>query len=653
MGHFGSYAHITQMCHSNVIMGDKDVLFSDIFKEGDINRSSVRQPEFYASIYSRAITCTGRLYPLHTDIEAVFQSCEWPAGLPFESAIAKELVEFSHTKNWLFEKTLSEDLISYVVFACFPKFLWHVYDLMRYHDSKYETNYFSYLYNKAVISKMCTCPTLGTGLDAIQHTQSRWWLLYVVKTFGDEMLSFATDYLAKLGVETPSAQVSRSVAIDSAKEIFYSMKLRCKKYLLTCLESGSGIRAYEYVRPLLDEKCMTRHATSEPLRIEFSIDSSADVGSQFTITTKDKSKWYEHTKRIADSHLYQAYTINDSGVLEPILPSNELSDFVARNMAFETGESITNKYSMSDFEEKAYDGRFFIDINRVSGYINENGFNIPHVIDGANIIYTNSTKDLFFSTNPRDGINGSISALELDQKIKLQHLYNGSVVKLGEKEYEFSSAVTAELALIMMQRVYALILPETSLTGSMVTTYDNVHGTVLIDGTSIPAGSWINKMLVGGGNTTLYNSITPMLSFLSRLHIDGIPLSNDKEVLIGGSLAAQFLAMLKAYGFEDLKTQMVASVWNGSAPSLDIKDKLFSGWTSSYGQTNSLTMLRGYGNKLMQAQCIKHLFSTISSSTLLEVFARSVSYFLAHNTTANPDLSVTLLKEFSKSPVTP
>lgn len=609
---------------------------TDLFDESGKRVTTIRQAVFFSGVYDKAIDYVGRLaFPAASyNNSDKLAGHKWPSNLtdPRQWAVSAEFESLVDTKSWLFSQTLSPKLVNTVAMIGFGKFLWEVYDLMRFHDSPFEKNYFGYLYSKSTMGVLSKMEFNGTDVkSSVEHSIARWWLMYVIKTFGDEMPHFAQEFVSKLGITSPSSTVSASICDKAIKEIWDAIVTRSRKFLFECVEQGTGVRAYETVRHYLDEVSMTRMHTEETARIEIKIDPNAASGSRFIVTSKDKSAWYTHVRKVADSHMYQAYTLNEDGVLEPMLNSNELSEFVAGNLAFESGELRTVTKTLRDYLKEAAKGQLFIDVGRVGSMINENGFNVPHAVEGLSVIYHNATKDLIYSASLKNKLSGTLDALELDQKMRLEHLYHGRAFTVGEDSFEFTNAVCSELGQIMMQRVFALMIPETSATGNLVTSYDNIHGTVLIDGSDLPSGSWIRDLVIGGAKSILYNNTAPVLSFLSRLQLRNVPVDNSKEVFIGSDLAQQFYTILKDYGFAELKSAMIGSRWTGTPSTYPGSNNMLTGWTTAFGQENALKGLGGYGSFRKEAQCVKSLFSTVSSSSLLDAFTRCVSLFLGYD----------------------
>lgn len=648
---FGSTAHLNSyIFKQQSAVTAASLPLEDIF--GGI--ASVRQPNFYSDIYERALIMTGRL-----GIDPSATSAEEKIKFGFSDTydlstygISKELRQFNLMKTWLFDNTLNDKLVAYILFTVIPYFMFNIYEQLRYHESKSESNIFEYTYSSVVFGNMANSLTSATGFDAIKFAQAKWVMMYVIKTLVSEMSAAATDFIGKLGLESPNVQVSKSITISTFLDSVSKLKIKIRKLLFEVLEPGTGVRVYEHVRPYLNEICVSRQATAEPGRIELIIDSAASAGEKFKVVTKDRSLKYIHTKSIADSHLFQAYVIGEDNILEPLLSVGEISDFVASNVAFSSGEINTSAFHMNDFVVKALDSSKYIDVNRISSMINENGFNIPHAVEGLSIIYPNNTKDLWFSANPYSSFSGNASSIEVEQQIRLQHMFNGLAITLAEDSFKFGSAVTSELGMIICQRIFAMMIPETSPTGSAVTTYNNVHGTALIDGTMTGSYGWIGDTIIKGADTTVYNGLYPILDFFTKCRIDNVPCDNTKNILIGTDLLKQFYNILKTYGFLEL-IGVMQTTWRAkvtdSPENFPTDSRLLGGWTGIYGEKVKMVPLQGYGNKFKEVQCVKHILATVSSSVMLEVFARAISQFLTLEMASVPSDSI--LQLFEKAPV--
>lgn len=648
---FGSTAHLNSYIwkQQSVITAQSQPL-EDIFGTA----ASVRQPNFYSDIYERALIMTGRL-----GIDPAASSNEEKTKFGFSESydlstygISKELRQFNYMKTWLFDQTLNDKLVSNILFTIIPYLLFNIYEQLRYHESKSESNIFEYTYSSVVFGGMAKASSAATGFDAFKFAESKWVMMYLIKTLNSEMSAAATDFIGKLGLESPNVQVSKSITLSTFLDTISKLKIKIRKLLFETLEPGTGSRVYEYVRPYLNEICVSRQATAEPGRIELLIDSAASAGEKFKTVTKDRSLKYIHTKSIADSHLFQAYVIGEDNILEPLLSVGEISDFVASNVAFASGEINTSSFVLNDFIVKAMDSSKYIDVSRMSSMINENGFNIPHAVEGLSIIYPNNTKDLWFSANPYTSFSGNASSIEVEQQIRLQHMFNGLSINIGEESYKFGSAVTAELGMILCQRIFSMMIPETSPTGAAITQYNNVHGTALIDGTMTGSYGWIADTIIKGADSTIYNGLYPILDFFTKCRIDNVPCDNTKNILIGTDLLKQFFNILRTYGFLDL-IGVMQTTWRAkisdTPDNFPADSRLLGGWTGVYGEKIKMIPMQGYGNKFKEVQCVKHILATVSSSVMLEVFARAISQFLTLEMAGVGSDSI--LQLFEKEPV--
>lgn len=627
----GEERYLQLLSHSNYTLeASTNKLFDDIFITG---KESVRQPEFYGNVYKKLKRMLNTLSVDDQSQAAVFAGCKYPTNdITPDLMISRETRTLANTHKWLFEQTLTNDLVGTILTGIFPVFLFNVFDHMKISESKYEQNEFSYLYYLSVLKPLLDRDAIGANnFDKMKSTICRWWLFYAMHTFEDEAKSAAIDFISKLELSSASTQVNHMATYDAIKVTLFRLKTKIREHVLRCLDEGTGNAVYEYVRRFLDEMSMVRHAHHEVGRVELKIDNLAE-SDVFKINVTDRSKWLQHKKRIADSFCHQMYSIGHNGILEPALDTREISSFITGNYAFSAGAETLATLSPDTFMAIALDPRLYIDTNRISPYINENGMSIPNMVESLSISYNAPLKDIWFSCNMSTNLNSAISAMDLQHKMNLLHLNKGAALKLCGEDFTFDSAVIAELGMKICQRFWALVIPETSVTGNLQISYDNAFGTPLIEGADSGINEWYSGSLVKGLETDLYNNITPIVSFLDALKIDSVAIDRSNNLLIGKELLLAFYAVLKSFGIETLKTQMIS--WLSNLTILPSDRQVYPEWTSAVGQANATKRFTGFGNCVMEHQCIKSLFNATNSSQLNNALVKTLSIIIAYKTDA-------------------
>lgn len=628
----GSEEYLNTLSHLNGGSGVTKNLFCDVFNAsaGDLLvAKSIRQPEFYGSVYKKMKIMLGNLSIDGESSAAQKEAVNFPGALVTTYA-KTELKNLQNTNDWLFDQTLNDELIGTVITAIFPCFLFHVYDSMKISESKYETNEFEYLYYLSVLKPLLEGGNIGTSnIEKMKSGISRWWLFYVIHSLRDEAKSAALEFHGQLGLSNVGQQINNLIVYDASKFIVYRMRNKIREHLLSCLNEGTGNTVYEYVRKYLDEISIVRHAHSEVGRLDLNLVTDAN-GSYYKFNVTDRSKWLKHKKRIANSFSHQMYSINHQGLLEAQLDTREISSFITSNFAFSEGAETKVEFVPDDFFAIALDPTYYIDINRISAYVNENGFNVPNMIESLAINYNTSYKDLWFSANPVANFSGPISALDLKHKMDMMHLSKGALLKVCGEEFEFQSAVVAELGMKMLQRVWALVIPETSVTGNLQIVYDNAFGTPLIEGISDEGNTWYTTELVQGLNVTLYNNAVPVIAFLDALKIDNIAVDRSSQLIIGKELLMAFYSILASFNIEGLKTQMIP--WLNTLDVLPTDRDVYPEWTSAKGQANAAKRFKGFGNLVMEHQCVKSVFNQTNSSQLNNALVKALSIIIAYKT---------------------
>lgn len=619
-------------------------LFGDVFRGATSELQSVKVPEFYARCYEKSLTTLKRLA-----IDKSNPNSAWPnngtgeyAGYGIETAFQTEAFSLSLSSQWLHDQILKQDLIGSIMQAILPVYLFEIFDQLRIVDSIYETNEFNYLYYLAVLKKILIEPPSGATVgEKMKSTMTRWWLFYIVDSLKPNAKAMATEFISHLNIKTDKGNVSRQEAATASKTTLYKLKEQIRSFLLESLKEGTGNHIYEYVRRYLNELAMIRQNHDEVARIELSL-NQVDNSPTFKVKVNDKSKWITHTKRLADSFSHQLY-INKDGVLEPQLDTREISSFITGLFSFSEGAGSDVEIDVAAVMNMALDPRHYIDVSRISSYINENGFSIPHNIDNVTIIYNSSYKDLWFSSNSYTNMGEAISALDLAHHNTMLSLTKGnSYVMMGET-FNHPAAVSAELALKVIQRFFALIIPETSPTGNLQITYDNVFGMPFIDeyATGGVGAPFYYDYLVKGMNVDLYNNITPVVSFLKAMRMDDIVIERDKHYIIGAQLFNNLLNLMKQFGLEALKEKMLP--YYSSLTPLPTDRNVYPEWTSAIGQSNANVRISGYGDKILEWQCIKSLFASTNSSQLNTALVKTLAIGISYGTSAiaaQPILSV-------------
>lgn len=612
---------------------DYEHLFSEVFGNTPNKAVSIRQPEFYGSVYAKVKRILATLSINASSTSEAKTAMSYPdVKIPADQMLQTETALLTDTSTWLFSQTLTNKLIGTVTTAIFPYFLYHIFESMKISDSKYEENEFEYLYYLSVIKPLLDKAPVGTtNYEKMKSTISRWWLFYVIHTLRDEAKATAIDFISKLELNSNTAQVNSLTTLDAAKFAIFRLKNKAREQLLSCLNEGTGNAVYEYVRRYIDEVCFVRHAHSEMGRVELKINNDAE-SAIYSVLITDRSKWLKHRKRVSNSFSHQMYHVNKLGILEPQLDTREISSFITGNYAFSAGPETVKTKTPQNFLDIAIDSRYYIDVSRMQAYINENGMSIPNMVESLAVMYNSSLKDVWFSANITTNMNNPISAIDLQHKMDLLHLSNGAIYKLCGEEYTFDSTVIAELGLKICQRFWSLVIPETSVTGNLQITYDNAFGTPLIEGMGADNGPWCANTLVKGMNIDLYNNITPIVSFLDALKIDGVNIDRSNNLLIGKELLLAFYAVLKSFGIEALKTQMIP--WKGSLVTIPSDRDVYPEWTSAIGQSNHTKRFNGFGNLVMQHQCIKSLFNQTNSSQLNSALVKALAIIIAYKTDA-------------------
>lgn len=614
-------------------------LFGEIFGEDPTKSISIRQPEFYGYVYSKLKRTLACLSIGPTSSPEQKAAINFPdLKITADQMFHKESDSLSGVSTWLYEQTLNNNLIGVVTTGVFPYFLYYIFESMKISDSTYEENEFEYLYYLSVIKPLLDQAPIGANnYEKMKSTIARWWLFYVIHTLRDEAKQVAHDFVSRLEINGPTAQVNSLITLNAAKFAVFRLRNKVREHLLDCLSEGTGNAVYEYVRRYIDELCIVRHAHHEMGRVEIKINNDAE-SAFYSILITDRSKWLKHRKRIANSFSHQMYHINKNGVLEPQLDTREISSFITGNYAFSAGPETTKEKTPQDFMNLAVDGRHYIDTSRIGSYINENGMSLPNMVESLAVIYNSSLKDVLFSANITTNMNNPISALDLQHRMDVMHLSKGAVYKVCGEEFPFDSAVVAELGLKMCQRFWSLIVPETSVTGNLQIVYDNAFGTPLIEGVGSDSGAWCASSLVKGMNVDLYNNITPIISFLDALKIDGVNIDRSNNLLIGKELLLAFYAVLKSFGIENLKTQMIS--WKANLTVMPVDRDVYPEWTSAVGQANAVKRFNGFGNLVMEHQCIKSLFNQTNSSQLNSALVKALAIVIAYKTDSISEASI-------------
>lgn len=588
-------------------------VFDDVYPGSTIN---VRRGEFYSACYAKALYSTYNL-----DKGAV-------TGIAIEDSWKSEISNLIETKKWLFEQTLSSKLINLVTAAVLPTFFYNVFDIINETDSQYEEHEFKFLYGTLVHKKMFG-ESYNTGdpiQTRIQLLIARWWLAYVVYAFQDSTKNLAIDFVNRLEVKGASIQLNKKAVEESFNKVMFSMQAQIRTHLYHCLNEGTGNQITTYVRTVIDELVMVRKSFGDMARIELKIDPTS-VERPMQVNIYDKSKWFAHIRRIADSFSHQMYSIDRNGLLVPELETREIANFITDQVAFSSGtEDVVSKIP-KDFVDLALNPRYFIDTQRVSGFINDNGMNVPNSIEGIGIYYPNTLKDQWFSVVTAAVGDSSVSALDLKQQMDSLHLIKGMKLKLFGENYEFNHAILGEMAMNIAQRIFSLIVPETSPTGNLQIIYENQWGTPLVN------SSLISETNVTGLNEAVYQNVIPVISFLEALNIKEYSLDRSKERYIGQELFSNMYQILKQFGIESLKTYMLSAGLIADQIVLPEK-KLYAEWTSLAGNGHAKDKIKPYGPNLKERFLIKSLFGQTSSSAMNEVLVRSIAITIAYKTAA-------------------
>lgn len=608
-------------------------IFSDMFDNNVKTSKSIRQNEFYGNIYKKVRNILKNISLDSSLNDTQLTAAGFPiAAIPRDQMLTTETFALTYTSKWLFDQQMTSQLIGFVTTAVFPFFLYQIFDLMRVTESKYEDNEFKYLYYLSVIKPLLDRDAQGANVnDKMKNTIARWWLFYTIHTLQDECRSLATDFISRLEITSNSTQINNFAAFEAAKFGIYNLRSKVREHLMKCFSEGSGNAAYEYVRRYIDEIAMVRLAHNEIGRLELKIDNEATTAVyKFNIT--DRCSWLKHKKRIANSFSHQLYVLDDRGMLEPQLDAREINSFITGNVAFSTGVESTVIKSPEDFMSLAIDPKNYIDVSRISNYINENGMQLPNTVESLAIIYNGSLRDVWFGANAISTLADSISALELKNRQDVMHLSNGMDIKNCGESYRFDNAVVAELGMKIMQRFWSLVIPETSVTGNLQIIYDNAFGVPLIDGIQGTSDQWYGTSLIKGLNENVYGNVVPVISFLDALRIDGAHVERGRTLMIGKELFVTLYSIFKSFGIEELKTKMLP--WSDTLDAFPEDRDVYPEWTSAKGQAKSTTRINGYGDLIKENQCIKSLFNATNSSQMNCALTKALAIIMAYKTSA-------------------
>lgn len=622
---------LQRLSHPNRTVTSPDHLFNDCFgPNGEL--SSVRELEFIGSIYAKMKRTLQTLQLPHNATAEAKTAINYPIGIDPVDMVTYEADNLALSTSWLYLQTLEPRMKEMIITANFPYFLYCLYDMLSKPEHSFEDNEFDYLSYLSVYKPILEGRLTGTTtFEKIKNASTRWWYFYAVHTFRDIVKDIALDFYAKLDIPNARGQISRSTVYAAASEMVQSMIASATNHLNGLLNVGVGNNVVEYVGKFINEITLIRNAHAEAGRVELKMTNN-EQSQLFTFHISDRSAWMKHTRRIANSFSHQSYIMNKKGQLEPQLDTRELASMIVENVAF-TGAGVdsTVQLSPSLFYALALDPSVYINTSRVAPYFNENGMNLPNNMDSLTYYYNPAVKDEWFSYNSRTSIDGPITAIDLEHKMNMQHLINGAEIKNCGESFSFDSAVTAELALKMFQRFWALVCPETTVTGTLSINYDNAFGMPMINGLAA-ADEWYSSSLVRGLNITIRNNVSPIITFLDMLNLgDNVIIDRNNNLIIGSELLKVLYNIFRSYGIEELKATILP--WFETLDPIDLDRDVYPEWTSTKGQLNAGKRMNGIGKLIKEAQCIKGIFKSATSSSMNAALVKALSIIISYSTT--------------------
>lgn len=630
--------------------------FSDLYKEGNSSAESIEQNSFYSGVLSKVFHALQRLSADPSATPATILSVyEIVAGdgsggdhmVHVDSLFPKHAEELTFATDFISDKVLKRSTVNTFMAMLYPRFLWEIYDIMRFTEAKSEYNKYKYLSYVAIDRMLVNANVLGANIkDKLTHAMTRWWVFYTFKALEAEMKTFANDFVVALDLKTATMKVDNRTAAKAAYEVQDRIRRRIEEVCFAHLEENTASKVIDFMRVYLDEVSAIRHATSEPASLRFKIDTlAADPTQKYKIIKFDRSKTWKFISKIANSVGYQLYSRDAKGELVSELNMIEISEFYTRAVAFSEGEGKTKTYIPADFYGIAFDPHLFIDTGHVKAYINENGFALPYSVEGFNITFNAPTKSLLFSHNSQNAMPTAMTLDEYTLKKMNRNIHKGAdIVNLGDA-FEFRSSYYSEMALHYIQRFWALVIPKTSATGTPAIQVDNAWGLPALRRSYDLGQPWMLNGLSDGLMHDVYFNTAPVISFMQMLHMDDFFSSiGENDLIIGSKLAKLIYTVLRHYGIEELKSKMLD--WNNELPQFPA-EQMLPQWTSSVGQAHALDHMKGYGDMYKEAQCIKSVWSFTSSVQMLRALTKTLALIVSYKTSDLP--AVGLLSEIETS----